>query len=359
MIILKNLLVIFGGQSSEYEVSLRSAAFIIRNIPSDKYNVHMLGITKSGEWLFFKGSVGRLENDSWHTSELTFPAVLSVNPNDKALFILENSGFCKLSVDVVFPVLHGKNGEDGTIQGLLELSSIPYVGCGVLSSAVCMDKAVTNALCDQLGITQAKWHLIKKYDFIHDNVDLDKIIRELSLPIFIKPANAGSSVGISKASSKESVIKALALAFEHDCKVVLESAVIGRELECAVMGNDEPVASCVGEVVPCNDFYDYKAKYIDDNSKLLIPAPLPEGKSEEIKKIAIDIYKYLDCSALARVDFFMGTDNLIYFNEINTIPGFTSISMYPKLFEEADVPPQKLLENLIKYAFEKKENQKI
>ncbi len=356
MIILKNLLVIFGGNSSEYEVSLRSAASVIRNIPRDKYKVLMLGITKSGEWRCFRGDVSLIENDAWCTKELTFPAMLSVNPADKALLIFESSLPSKIYIDVVFPVLHGKNGEDGTIQGLLELSEIPYVGCGVLSSAVCMDKAVTNALCDQSGIRQAKWRLVKKYDFILDNVDIDKIVRELSLPIFVKPANAGSSVGISKASSKESVRDALALAFEHDSKVVLESAVVGRELECAVMGNDEPLASCVGEIVPCNDFYDYKAKYIDDNSRLLIPSPLPEEISEEIRKIAVDIYKYLDCSGLARVDFFMSSDGEIYFNEINTIPGFTSISMYPKLFEEVKIPPRKLIEKLIEYAFEKKEN---
>lgn len=354
VIILKNILVIFGGKSSEYEVSLRSGASVIRNIPRDKYGVYMLGITKSGEWLYYTGDVSHIENDRWH-AEHTLPAALSVNPSDKSLLIYENSRIRKIHIDAVFPVLHGKNGEDGTIQGLFELSGIPYVGCGVLSSALCMDKAVTNALCDYIGVRQAKWRVVKKYDFENNTVDLDEITDALSLPVFVKPANTGSSVGITKAASGEELHGALELAFTHDCKAVLETAVNGRELECSVLGNDEPEASCVGEIVPVNDFYDYDAKYVNDGTKLIIPAGLSDEKSNEIRETAVRVYKSLDCSGLARVDFFMDAGERIYFNEINTIPGFTSISMYPKLFEESGIPYPELIERLIEYAFEKKE----
>lgn len=353
VIILINILIIFGGKSSEYEVSLRSAASVINNIPRDKYNVYTLGITKDGKWLYYEGNTDLIEKDEWSTGGFTSDAFLSVNASDNSLNIFENSIIKKVHIDVIFPVLHGKNGEDGTIQGLLELSGIPYVGCGVLSSAACMDKAVTNTLCDSIGIRQANWRLVRKYDFNNNCVDFDEIIAALSLPIFVKPANAGSSVGISKADTKEKLISALTLAFMHDSKAVLESAIVGRELECSVMGNNCPVASCVGEIAPCNEFYDYDAKYIDENSKLFIPAPLTEKQSDEIKANAIEIYKTLDCRGLARVDFFMDNDGLIYFNEINTIPGFTSISMYPKLFLQSGIPYPQLIEKLIEYAFEK------
>lgn len=353
MIILINILIIFGGKSSEYEVSLRSAASVINNIERDKYNVYTLGITKDGKWLYYEGDTDLIEKDEWSAGPFTSDAFLSVNASDNSLNIFENSIIKKVHIDVIFPVLHGKNGEDGTIQGLLELSGIPYVGCGVLSSAACMDKAVTNTLCDSIKIRQANWRLVKKYDFNHNCIDLEEIIDALSLPLFVKPANAGSSVGISKANTKEEVINALTLAFMHDSKAVLESAIVGRELECSVMGNDCPLASCVGEIAPSNEFYDYDAKYIDENSKLFIPAPLTEKQSDEIKSNAILVYKMLDCRGLARVDFFMDNDGLIYFNEINTIPGFTSISMYPKLFLQSGIPYPQLIEKLIEYAFEK------
>ncbi len=353
MIILINILIIFGGKSSEYEVSLHSASSVISNIPRDKYNVYTLGITKDGKWLYFEGETDLIEKDTWHTDGFTSDAFLSVNASDNSLNIFENSSIKKVHIDVVFPVLHGKNGEDGTIQGLLELSGIPYVGCGVLSSAACMDKAVTNTLCDSIGIRQAKWRLVRKYDFNHNCTDLDEIIAALSLPLFVKPANAGSSVGISKAFTKAEVVKALELAFEHDSKAVLESAIVGRELECSVLGNSSPLASCVGEIAPGNDFYDYEAKYISGDSKLFIPAKLTKNQEEEIRSAATKVYKTLDCEGLARVDFFMDNDGLIYFNEINTIPGFTSISMYPKLFEQSGIQYPKLIEKLIEYAFEK------
>ncbi len=353
MIILKNLLVIFGGRSSEYEVSLRSGASVIRNVPKDKYNVITLGITKDGEWRLYTGGVDDIESGGWNNGG-TLPAVLSANPSDGALLVLRDGAVEKIPIDVIFPVLHGKNGEDGTIQGLLELSGIPYVGCGVLSSAMCMDKAITNTLCDGAGILQAKWLLVRKHDFDKGLTDIDEIIKTLSLPVFVKPANFGSSVGISKASSGEALTDALKTAFAYDTKVVLESAVKGRELECAVMGNEDPVAACVGEVVPCNEFYDYDAKYINDTSELIIPAKLSAEKTEEIRALAMKAYKILDCAGLSRVDFFMTPDGDVYLNEINTIPGFTSISMYAKLFGAAGVSYGELVDKLIGYAFERK-----
>ncbi len=350
---MKNLLVIFGGRSSEYEVSLRSGASVIKNVPKDKYNVMTLGITKDGEWRYYTGGTDAIESGEWCKSKDTVPALLSANPSDGALLVFRDGGIEQIPIDVIFPVLHGKNGEDGTIQGLFELSGIPYVGCGVLSSAMCMDKAVTNTLCDCAGLLQAKWLLVRKYDFDNGLADIDEIIRTLSLPLFVKPANAGSSVGITKVKSGEELSDALKLAFLHDTKAVLESAVKGRELECAVMGNCEPVAACVGEVVPLKDFYTYEAKYIDDDSELIIPAHLPEGKADEIRALAVKVYQLMDCAGLARVDFFMTPDGKIYLNELNTIPGFTSISMYSKLFEAAGVPYRELVDKLIGYAFER------
>ena len=261
-------------------------------------------------------------------------------------------------VDVVFPVLHGKNGEDGTVQGLLQLAELPFVGCDMLSSADCMDKAVTNALADRAGIDQAKWMGFTEYEYRNNPQKiLDEAAKKLGYPIFVKPANAGSSVGITKATDIHSLADGIETAFENDRKVVLEETVFGREVECAVLGNDEPIVATPGEIAPCNDFYDFDAKYVAGTSGLFIPARISEEQLKAVKKQAIKAYKALGCEGFSRVDFFVN-DEQILLNEINTIPGFTSISMYPKLFEHSGVSYPELIDRLITLAIQRKESRR-
>lgn len=351
---MKNLLVIFGGYSSEYEVSLRSSASVLRNIDREKYNVLMLGITKDGSWYYYTGSIDDIENGSWKDNGCTVPAVISPDKKDKALLVIKENAVEKIGIDVIFPVLHGKNGEDGTIQGIFELAGIPYVGCGLLASGMCMDKAVTNTLADAAGIDGAKWASFTETEYADGNVNLDAVVEKLGFPIFVKPANAGSSVGISKAHNIEELKKALDIAFENDYKAVLEETLVGREIECAVMGNGKPVASCIGEILPTAEFYDYEAKYIDNSTGLAIPADLPEEISEKVREAAVNAYKTMGCEGLSRVDFFLCDDGRICLNEINTLPGFTSISMFPKLFGQVGIPYSELIDRLIEYAEERK-----
>ena len=347
---MKNLLVIFGGCSSEYSVSLRSSASVLRNIDNSKYNVITLGISRDGSWYLYKGDIDSIENDTWLTPEAATPAVLSPDKKDKALIVLNNGSYEKINIDVIFPVLHGKNGEDGTIQGIFDLAGIPYVGCGLLASAMCMDKAVTNTLADEAGIDGAKWAAFTEAEYKAGKVDLGAIEEKLGYPIFVKPANAGSSVGITKAHNHDELLGALDVAFENDYKAVLEETLIGREIECAVMGNDEPVASCIGEILPTAEFYDFDAKYVDNSTGLAIPADLPVEVSEKVREAAVNAYVTMGCRGLSRVDFFLCEDGRICLNEINTLPGFTSISMFPKLFGQVGIPYSELLDKLIEYA---------
>lgn len=350
---MKNLLVIFGGCSSEYPVSLRSSASVLRNIDKSKYNVITLGITRQGGWYLYTGDIDSIENDLWYQDDLTTPAVLSPDKNDKALIVLNDMGaYEKIKIDVIFPVLHGKNGEDGTIQGIFELSGIPYVGCGLLASAMCMDKAVTNTLADEAGIDGAKWAAFTEAQYKSGKIDLNAIENKLGYPIFVKPANAGSSVGITKAHNHSELLVALDIAFENDYKAVLEETLVGREIECAVMGNEEPVASCIGEILPTAEFYDFDAKYVDNSTGLAIPADLPVETSEKVRAAAVNAYLTMGCRGLSRVDFFLCNDGRICLNEINTLPGFTSISMFPKLFSQVGIPYSELIDKLIEYAEE-------
>ncbi len=357
VIILKNLLLIFGGNSSEYSVSLRSSASVLRNINREKYNVITLGITRDGSWYLYEGTIDDIENGSWCKGDKITPAVISPDKNNGGLLVLKDGKYEKIKIDVIFPVLHGKNGEDGTIQGFFDLAGIPYVGCGLLASSMCMDKAVTNTLADAAGIDGAKWAAFTKTEYYGGNIDLKPIIEKLQFPIFVKPANAGSSVGISKAHNEEELKKALDVAFENDYKAVLEETLVGREIECAVMGNGKPVASCIGEILPTAEFYDFDAKYIDNSTGLAIPADLPEETSEKVRAAAINAYKTMGCEGLSRVDFFLSDDGTCYLNEINTLPGFTSISMFPKLFGQVGIPYTELIDTLIDYA-EKRQDEK-
>ena len=349
----KKVLVLFGGVSSDHDVSLKSASSVIKNIPTDKYEVVPMGITKDGRCFVFKGGADLLPDGNWLNDEaLLEPAVISCDRSHHGIIRLSDGSIEK--VDVVFPVLHGKNGEDGTMQGLLEISGIPYVGCNTTASAVCMDKAVTNAMADFYGIPQAKWTSFDKYAYSADKTAvLTSAAEKLGFPIFVKPANAGSSVGISKAKNIQELEAACEKAFEHDKKLVLEENITGVEVECAVLGNDEPIASVIGEVVPCNEFYDYDAKYLANESELHIPARLSDEMLKNVADAAIKAYRSLGCSGFTRVDFFVCADGKILLNEPNTIPGFTSISMYPKLFAASGIPYSELLDRLINYAFER------
>ncbi len=352
---MKKALILFGGVSSEHDISLISAKSVIENTPKDKYDIITVGITKDGRWYLYTGNVENLPEDKWlcDESRLT-PAVLSPDRADHGIIVLGEKAK-KIKVDIVFPVLHGKNGEDGAVQGLLQLAGIPFVGCDMISSACCMDKVITNTLLDEAGIAQAKWLGLKEHEYKENGEEFIKKAEEyLGYPIFVKPANAGSSVGVSKATDKESLKKAIDKAFKEDTKLVLEEGITGKEIECAVLGNEEPIASLVGEIESCNDFYDYDAKYINEASKLYIPARIEQKISDEIRETAVRAYKALGCSGLARVDFFVREgDNKVLLNEPNTIPGFTSISMYPKMFQKSGVEYPELIDRLFMLACER------
>ena len=347
----KTVAVIFGGNSSEHEISLLSAGSVIKNISDDKYNVILLGITKDGRWFKYDGDVNLIPNGEWVNSANKTPAFISPDSKIHGIVVMENP-IKTIYLDAVFPVLHGKNGEDGSIQGLFKLAEIPYVGCDTTSSAACMDKAITNALTDVAEINQAKWVSFTNFEYKKDAEKcIKKSEKNLGYPVFVKPASAGSSVGISKAHNNEELIKAIDIAFKEDKKVVIEENIDGYEVECAVLGNDEPIASVVGQIVPCNEFYDYEAKYSNPESKLHIPALISEEKRNEVAAEAVRAYKALGCEGLSRVDFFVTkADGKVLLNEINTIPGFTSISMYAKLFDASGIKYSELIDRLFELA---------
>lgn len=347
------LAVIFGGASSEHDVSLMSAASIQQNLSAEKYDVCMLGITKDGRWLLFDGDISELTANTWETSGHTTPAFISPDPTVHGIIVLKESGAEVIKIDCVIPALHGKNGEDGTIQGLLQLSGIPFVGCGTLASAVCMDKAVTHALLTAANIEQAHylWFYADRFTAAADTIK-NKIIARLNFPVFVKPANAGSSVGVSKVDSPEGLDAAILKAAKEDTKIVVEEGIVGQEVECAVMGNRNANASVVGEIVPGADFYDYDDKYKNGEAQLHIPARIDSDTAEKVREIAVRAYRWLGCSGLSRVDFFVTEDKRVILNEINTFPGFTPISMYSKLRTAAGITYGEMLDQLIELAFE-------
>jgi D-alanine-D-alanine ligase len=350
--------VIFGGKSSEHEVSLQSAKNIIDALDRDKYEVVLIGIDKTGKWY--------LNNRSKYLLNENNPKLIKLNKSDSEVTIITDGKTNRLinltgnqnlgSLDVIFPVLHGPFGEDGTIQGMLKLSNIPFVGAGVLGSAIGMDKDVMKRLLRDAGIPTADFLVFNRITI--KETSFEDIKGSLQLPFFVKPANCGSSVGISKVHNEDEYKKAIDEAFLFDSKIIIEESVQGREIECSVLGNDEPIASLPGEIIPKGEFYSYKAKYIDeDGAALEIPARIDKNLIERIKTLSIKAFQALCCEGMARVDMFLKSDGEILINEINTIPGFTKISMYPKLWEASGIPYSKLIDKLIELAIERFEKE--
>ena len=346
--------ILFGGISPEHEVSLRSAESVLNNIDHNKYNVFPVGITKDGDWIYFGGKdYSMLPTGAWKNHPDNRRAAISP-VRGQGLLTFEGDCVVRERINVVFPVLHGENGEDGAMQGLLQMAGIPYVGPHVSASAVAMDKTLTKLVVDQAGVTQAAWHLVRRQDLeYHMDNTLDALEKNFSYPMFVKPAGTGSSVGVSKATDREALRQALLAASVFDKKILVEEFIHGREVEVAVMGNENPVASVCGEIDSGADFYDYDAKYITDTSVAYIPARISAEAEEFVREAAVKVYSAIGCQGLSRVDFFVTYEGeRVVFNEINTLPGFTSISMYPKLFAASGIPYSELIDELIKLAVE-------
>ncbi|MEJ8571644.1 D-alanine--D-alanine ligase [Microbaculum marinum] len=344
--------ILFGGKSAEHEVSLQSAKNVAEAIDRDKYDVSLIGIDKTGRWL--------LPDQARYLLDATDPKLIRLNrENERSVALVPQSGGALsglpadasgAAVDVVFPVLHGPFGEDGTVQGLLKLAGVPFVGAGVLGSAVGMDKDVAKRLLRDAGLPIARFMVLKAAG----KADFDAIAAELGLPFFVKPANLGSSVGVHKVSDRSGFLAAIEDAFLYDSKVIAEEFVEGREVECSVLGNADPIASVVGEIVSNHEFYSYEAKYIDESgAALIVPAEIPPATSDLIRDLAIEAFEVLACEGMARVDFFLKADGSVVINEINTIPGFTRISMYPRLWQASGVSYPDLIDRLIGLAIER------
>lgn len=347
----KRLVVIFGGRSSEHEVSCVSVVTVVNAVDTSRYDITMIGITKDGRWLLVD-SVSDIRTGSWYGGSKN--AVISPDTAGE-LIIKAGDSITVMKVDVIFPVLHGMYGEDGTIQGLFEMSGIPYVGCGVFASAAAMDKFYTKIIADRIGIRQAGFVPVLADDLEDMEATMDRVEKSLSYPVFVKPSKAGSSKGVSKVYDRAGLLTALNEAVRYDNKILVEEYIKGRELECGVLGyKNHTKASGVGEILVASDFYDYDSKYSDIGSKTIIGADLTEEKEEEIRSDAIKIFNALDGFGLSRVDFFLeeGTDRVI-FNEINTMPGFTAISMYPMLWDAEGYDIATLTDTLIEMATER------
>jgi D-alanine-D-alanine ligase len=344
--------ILFGGRSGEHEVSLTSAASLIQALDPAKYEVVPIGISRQGKW-FVGSAAGQLLPA---VLERGLPVTPSVDPHGPQLISLNAKPDRSIgSVDVIFPVLHGTFGEDGTVQGLLELAGIPYVGAGVLGSAAGMDKDIMKRLFRDAGLPVVPWALVLRSEWEQQPERIvRRVRREIGFPLFVKPANLGSSVGISKVRASKELAAAMNLAASFDRKIVVERAVDAREIECAVLGNDRPEASVAGEVVPVNEFYDYEAKYVKEGSELIIPAKLTPRQSRQVRDLAIRAFRAVECAGMGRVDFLLDRrTGKVWVNEINTIPGFTPISMYPKLWEASGLAYPQLVDRLVEFALER------
>lgn len=353
---LMKLAVLFGGMSSEHTISQLSAASVLRNLDKEKYDILAVGITEDGRWFYYPNyDAARIESGAWVNEQTLVPAVLSPDRGTHGLLLLRDNAVETVRLDCVFPVLHGVGGEDGTVQGLLELAGIPYVGCGVAASANTMDKSITKVLVDEAGVRQARYYLALCPDFEKNAEAIAQAAADQigAFPVFVKPCSSGSSVGVAKACDMTELVAGLREAFQYDAKVLVEEFIDGHEVECAVLGNSDAVASTVGEIAPTQDFYTFDAKYNDESSKLYIPAHITEEQIETVRRNALRVYAALGCRGLSRVDFFCTyQDGEIVFNELNAIPGFTSISMYPKLFDYEGIGYTALLDRLISLGLE-------
>lgn len=349
-----NVCVLFGGISPEHEVSLRSAESVLNHLDPEKYNIFPVGITKNGDWIYYNGTdYSQLPSEQWQENPGNRRAAISP-VRGQGLLSFEGDCVVREMIDVVFPVLHGENGEDGAMQGLLQMAGIPFVGPDVAASAVSMDKTLTKLVVDNAKVTQAEWQLVRNSE-LQNRMEaiLDALESRFQYPVFIKPAGTGSSVGVTKAADREQLREGLLQAGIYDEKILVEEFICGQEIEVAVMGNDNPVASICGEIDSGVEFYDYNAKYVTDTSVAYIPARIPDDVAEKVRDVAVKVYQAIGCRGLSRVDFFVTRDeNRVVFNEINTLPGFTSISMYPKLFAASGIPYEQLLDELIRLAME-------
>ncbi|MBQ3379937.1 MAG: D-alanine--D-alanine ligase [Clostridia bacterium] len=332
----KTVLILFGGRSSEHEISLRSAATILSNIDYNKYTVVKIGITRAGNWLMTCADAEKIKSGAWEDLPDNRTAFLPPDPNAKGVFIHNGDGTYEVvKIDVAFPVLHGMYGEDGTVQGLFELADVPYVGCNVTSSAVCMDKVCTKMMLADVDINQAKWiHFTYRELKLAFKACLDHAEQKIGYPVFVKPASAGSSIGVSRAKDREELSAALKLAMQYDSKVIVEEEIRGRELEVAIIGTKAPFASTCCEIIKGTEVYDYDAKYNNDTAQTFAKARMDMEKADDVRMAALKVYSALGCTGMARADFFYDAENdKIIFNEMNTIPGFTNKSMFPQMME--------------------------
>ncbi|MFK3937502.1 D-alanine--D-alanine ligase family protein [Alkalihalobacillus sp. NPDC078783] len=350
----KTVAILFGGVSSEHEVSLQSAAAVIDAISVTKYNVIQIGITKEGSWYIFDGISQQIKDGSWARSPFLKRVVVSPDHHKPGLILLENESITYIQIDCYFPVLHGKNGEDGTIQGLLDIANIPYVGCGTLSSALCMDKVIAQQLVKSAGIGTTDFISFGRYEYQFEQVQ-QWATEDVGYPIFVKPARSGSSYGISKVHDEVELKQAIEQAFTFDDKVLCEGMVLGMEVGCAVYGNDYPEVGLIGEIEPSRDFLDYEDKYHSGEMKQYVPARQKEDVLRAVQQLGVQIYRILGCKGLARVDFFIKENGEIVFNEINTMPGFTPSSRYPRMIEASGIPYSALVDELIELSMQGRE----
>ena len=345
----KTIAILFGGCSTEYEVSLQSTTSVVQNLDQNKYEVLLIGITRKGEWFRYDGGVEGIKNDTWHQNQHCVKAILSPCKDMQGIIEFRGNTIKRSKVDVVFPVLHGKNGEDGTVQGLLQLSGIPFVGCDTLSSALCMDKDVAHKIANSVGVKTPQSVTIFEQTSIDEIVDL---VQPLGFPVYVKPAKAGSSIGITKAENKDQLLQGVIEALKHDDKVVIEENIIGFEVGCAVLGNRDLIIGEVDQIELISDFFDYKEKYTLETAKITLPAKIDNETKGRIKEIAEILYQALGCKGFSRVDMFLTVDGEIVFNEVNTIPGFTTKSRYPNMLCAAGFTYEAILDQLINLALE-------
>lgn len=351
------LAILFGGKSNEYIVSLHSAAAIIKNVPKDLFDTILIGITEDGSWFYYEGDAESVYDDTWKNKELS-SVMLSMDSSFKGLYKLnKDNTYTKIEIDCIFPVLHGKNGEDGSVQGMCKLLDIPFVGCEMTSSAVCMDKEYTHIISSYAGVKAAPCISAVNNSDLNIKKLYEKAYEKLSVPMFIKPANGGSSIGMSKIRNYDEFEKGIMEAFEQDEKVVIEKMIDGFEIGCAVVGNHQLILGEVDEIDTKNDYFDYVEKYTQHNSKIYCPARISQTLTEKAKETARVVYKALGCKGMARIDMFVTNENEIYLNEVNTIPGLTNLSRYPSMLKKAGIEYEDLITMLVKLAMEEKYNQ--